>query len=156
MKKIFRYGVLFLCVLFMCVFLTSCNSIPKEDYDKLNDEYDALLEEKQELEKVSNWLELYRSIDLGKTFDEISAMCKDYPMVNHGWGQGFLDDGSAYRMDVFAWENRDSFDMYHTKENQIVIVFLDGVAIFKEYGWQNCILDNGTVRFPAHKVPIVE
>ncbi len=151
MKKIYRYIVILICALFTCLFMTACSSIPKEDYDKLNNDYNILLEEKRELKKVSDWLELYRSIKLGATFNEISAMCQDYPMVSHGWGTGFSDDGSTYIMASYAWENRDLFDMYHTEENQIVIVFLDNVAIFKEYGWQNCVLDNGTVRFPAHK-----
>ncbi len=151
MKKIYRYSVISICALLACLFMTACNSISKEDYDNLNNEYNNLLEEKRELEKISNWLELYKSIELNATFNKISAMCQDYTMVHHGGGTGFLDDGSAYSMDVCAWENRNLFDRYHTEENQIVIVFLDNVAIFKEYGWQNLILDDGTVRFPAHK-----
>lgn len=154
MKKLFGYSAILICALFVCMSMSACNRISKEDYDKLNGEYNNLLEETRELKKVSDWLELYRSIELGQTFNEISALCEEYVLVFHGGGKGILEDGSTYSMTMYAWENRDLFDSYHTKENQIVIVFLDDVAIFKEYGYQNCVLDNGTVRFPAPTLPI--
>jgi len=52
MKKIYRYSVISICALLACLFMTACNSISKEDYDNLNNEYNNLLEEKRELEKI--------------------------------------------------------------------------------------------------------
>ena len=149
MKKKISIVMLVVCVCFACMFVTACDNISKEEYEKLNNEYNELLEEKRELEKLSDWLELYRSIKIGQTFQEISSMCWGYPMVYHGGGKGVSADGSTFSMDVYAWENRDLFDMYHTQKNQIVVFLLDDVCIFKEYGFVNGVLDNGSVRFPA-------
>ena len=149
MKKIFSIVMLVVCVFFACMFVTACDNISKEEYDKLNNEYNDLLEEKRELEKLSDWLELYRSIKIGQTFQEISAMCRDYPMGYHGGGKGIREDGSTFSMDMYGWENRDLFDMYQAPKNEIVIFLLDDVCIFKEYGYVNAVLDNGSVRFPA-------
>ncbi len=150
MKKIYRYSVILICTLLACLFITACNSKSNEDYDKLSNEYANLLEEKNNFEKISDWLELYNSIKLDKSFNEISALF-DFEYATVSYGIDFNEDGSQYTMNAYAWKNNELFDVYHKDENQILVVFLDNVAIYKQYGNQVLVFDNGTVRFPAPK-----
>ena len=56
-------------------------------------------------------------------------------------------------MEAYTWKNKDLFDIYHTAENQIVVVFNNGVSIYKQYGEQGFVFDyGGTVCFPSPKM----
>ena len=147
MKKLRSVILLVCCVLFLCVGMTACDRISKEEYDKLNNEYNDLLEEKQKLEKVSDWIELYNSIEKGKSFNEIRAMF-DFEYSSYSGGSyKSSDDGETHVMRAYIWTNRYVFDVGHIGKNQIVVVFLDDVSICKLYGNQQIVLDCGTVRF---------
>ena len=147
MKKIFSIVMLVVCVVFACMFVTACDNISKEEYEKLNNEYNELLEEKQELEKVSDWIKLYNSIKKGKSFNEIRAMF-DFEYSSYSGGSyKSSDDGETHVMRAYVWTNRYVFDVGHIGKNQIVVVFLDDVSICKLYGDQPIVLDCGTVRF---------
>lgn len=149
MKKIYKYCVVIFCVLFACLSMTACdNSISKDDYEKLTNEYNELFEEKEELKKISEWIEIYRLIEIGKHFNEISAMF-DFEYANQsGSTYPSSDDNETNVMRAYIWKNNDVFDIYHTAENQIVVVFLNDVSIYKQYGNQQMVFDYGTVRFP--------
>ena len=152
MKKVTGIALFVVCVLFACLSMTACKSISKEDYDKLSNEYKTLSEEKRELERIADWLELYNSIEIGQSFSEIRAMF-DFEYSSYSGGTyTSSDDSETHVMRAYTWENKYVFDMYHREENQIVVVFLDDVSIYKQYGNQQLVLDCGTVCFPAPKV----
>ena len=124
--------------------MTACHT--KDDYNKLNEQYTELLEEKNNLEKISSWFDLYNSIEMGKTYNQISELFDfDYARYNKVSGV------NAHTMEAYKWKNKKLFDDYDLEENQIVVVFCDGVSMYKQYGDVNFILDsnNGTVVFPA-------
>ena len=147
MKKVICIVLLIICALSACLAMAACNGISKKDYDKLNSEYNLLLEEKNELEQISKWIDLYNSIELKKSFNEIAAMFSfEYAFCN-GF-EGVYSDGTKFEMLAYIWQNKDVFDMHHFEENQIVIVLLDGVVIYKQYGNQQFYFDSGTVRLP--------
>lgn len=148
MKKVKSIILSVLFCVFACLCMTSCGNVSKEDYDNLNNRYNEALQEKNRLEKNSNWLDLYKSIKMDKSFNEISAMF-DFEYATHDGCQGVSDDGSTYVMDVYTWKNADLFDIYNAAENQIVVVFLDDASIFKQYGNLRFVLDDKNVRFPS-------
>ena len=137
--------------IFACLSATACNNVSKDVYDDLNARYNQAIEEKDELEKISKWLELYNSIEIGKSFTEISEMF-DFKWARRDGVTYSYEDGSTDEMEAYTWKNKDLFDIYHTAENQIVVVFNNGVSIYKQYGKQGFAFDyGGTVSFPSPK-----
>lgn len=146
MKRALRIALV-IFALFACLLTTACGNVSQEDYDKLNNQYAETLKEKEKLEKVSEWLELYKSIEIGKSVNEIyETFGFEYSLRTEYESE--YSDGTRYKIASYTWENSNLFDMNNTAENQIVVVFLDGVAIYKQYGNQRFIFHDGTVHFP--------
>ena len=59
-----------LCVLI----LAGCNSVPKEDYDKLYNELTTVQEENEILKQKDEWLKKYQSVQFGTTKEDIVAV----------------------------------------------------------------------------------
>lgn len=136
------------CVIALCALsLTACSG---KEYDKLNRQYNEVLVERASLKKTLEWLELYNSVKTGKSFEEISALFA-FGYATRDYVKQYSDDGGYCEMDAYTWHNRDAFDYLHVNENQIVVVFLDNVSIYKQYGDQMLVLDDGKVVFPSPK-----
>lgn len=84
MKKV----VAIIIVSLICVFtLVGCNSISKEDYDKLNDKLTTVQEENDVLRQKAEWLKQYQSVQFGATKEEVIAVL--------GQVNGTIDGGNG-------------------------------------------------------------
>ena len=133
------------CAIALCALFCACGGVSKQDYDKLNSQYNEVLQEKENLEKISNWLDLYKSIEMDKSFEEVY---EKFGFLYATRDMSYVEDG--YTMTAYTWRNDELFDYAHTAENQIVVVFRDNKAIYKQYGNAAFVLNNydGTVYFP--------
>ncbi len=127
MKKV----VAIIIVSLICVFtLVGCNSISKEDYDKLNDKLTTVQEENDVLRQKAEWLKQYQSVQFGATKEEVIAVL--------GQVNGTIDGGNGeYLIEVLTWNNNSLYNIYEKDDNRIVIGFRDNVVIFKGYGLKN-------------------
>ena len=68
MKKL--VAIMFMAVLCVLI-LAGCNSVPKEDYDKLYYELTTVQEENEILKQKDEWLKKYQSVKFAKTKEDI-------------------------------------------------------------------------------------
>lgn len=134
MKKLVTIMIMaVLCVLI----LAGCNSVPKENYDKLYNELTTVQEENEILKQKDEWLKKYQSVQFGTTKEDIVAVLGQVNgSITSSWGEYFIE--------VLTWNNNSLNNSYEEDDNCIVIGFKNNVLIFKAYGLkpQNIIIDS--------------
>lgn len=127
MKKV----VAIISVALICLFtLAGCNSIPKEDYNKLNSELTTVQEENDTLKQKAEWLKKYQSVQFGTTKEDIIAIL--------GQVNGTISGSSSeYFIEVLTWNDNSLYNIYEKDDNCIAIGFKDNIVIFKAYGLKN-------------------
>ena len=134
MKKL--VAIMFMAVLYVLI-LAGCNSVPKENYDKLYYELTTVQEENEILKQKDEWLKKYQSVQFGTTKEDIVAVL--------GQVNGSITVSSGeYFIEVLTWNNNLLYNLYEKDDNCIVIGFKNNVVIFKAYGLkpQNIIIDS--------------
>ncbi|MCM1042815.1 MAG: hypothetical protein NC350_01225 [Corallococcus sp.] len=135
MKK----AVAILVVLLICLLtLVGCNSIPKENYDKLESELTTVQEENDVLNQKVEWLKKYQNVQFGATKESVIAVLgqiNETPTSVNG----------EYLIEVLTWSNNSLYNIYEKDDNLIAIGFRNNVVIFKAYGLKNknIIIDSG-------------
>lgn len=133
MKKVVAIVIVSLICLFT---LVGCNSISKEDYDKLESELTTVQEENDVLKQKAEWLQKYQSVQFGATKEEVIAVLGQVNGMTYSGGGG-------YSMEVLTWYNYPLYSIYERDDNCIAIGLKDNVVIFKVYGVkpENIVLD---------------
>ncbi len=143
MKKFLKALTLVLCALSAGIFVSACNGKASADYDNLKSQYDSVANENEENKAKLSWLNTYNSIEMGSTYAEVKALI-GFDYLSYSGGEG------THEMFSYEWNNEELFGYAYEGENQITVVFCDGVAIYKQYGDDMLMIldsDNGTVFF---------
>lgn len=146
MKKLIPIVVILILRLLTFV---GCNSVSKEEYDKIENELSVVREENDNLKQKAEWLKKYQGIEFGSTKEDIIAV------LSESFSEKSSSNGD-YFMEVITWRNNSLFNYYEKDDNSIVIGFRDNIVIFKGYGLKakNIIInsDNGIIYTSAKGV----